>query len=175
MSLKAGDALDLTPIGFSLLIRKTAADTGGQSFEMEMTLMPGSSGTPIHVHPTAIETYEVLAGAFEVYIDGAWKPVKAGERVGVPRGMPHSFRNPGGEPARVYNTHKPALRFAEYFEGLWRIAQSGMVKPGVKNWQAILALSALVSDHQDEIRSISPPQFAVQVIGAFGNWLGYGP
>jgi mannose-6-phosphate isomerase-like protein (cupin superfamily) len=175
MSLKAGDTLDLTPMGFSLAIRKTAAETGGESLEMEMTLAPRSHGTPIHVHPTAIETYEVLSGAFEVYIDGAWKPVKAGERVGVPRGMPHSFRNPGDQPTRVYNTHKPALRFAEYFEGLWRISESGMVKPGVKNWQTILALSALVRAFPDEMRSVSPPNAAVQVLGAFGDWLGYGP
>lgn len=175
MTLKAGDTLDLAPMGFSLAIRKTSAETGGESFEMEITLAPHSGGTPIHVHPTALETYEVLSGAFEVYIDGAWKPVKAGERIGVPRGMPHSFRNPGAEPASVYNTHKPALRFAEYFEGLWRISESGMVKPGVKNWQTLLALSALMSHHEDEIRSLSPPQFAVQVLGAFGKWLGYGP
>jgi mannose-6-phosphate isomerase-like protein (cupin superfamily) len=175
VSLKAGDTLDLAPMGFSLAIRRTGADTGGQAFEMEMALAPRSGGTPIHVHPTALETYEVLSGTFEVYIDGAWKVVKAGERVGVPRGMPHSFRNPGGQPARVYNTHKPALRFADYFEGLWRIAESGMVKPGVKNWQTILALSALMSAYPDEFRSVSPPNPLVRLLGAFGGWLGYGP
>jgi len=89
--------------------------------------------------------------------------------------MPHSFRNPNAEPARVYNTHKPALRYADYFEGLWRISQSGMVKPGVKNWQTILALSALMSAYPEEIRSVSPPNAVVQLLGAFGNWLGYGP
>lgn len=175
MTLKAGDTLDLAPMGFSLLVLKGGEDSGGAALEMEMTLAPGSSGTPIHVHPSALETYEVLAGAFEVYIDGAWKPVKTGERVGVPRGMPHSFRNPNPEPARVYNTHKPALRYGDYFEGLWRISQSGMVKPGVKNWQTILALSALMSAYPEEIRSVSPPNAVVQLLGALGNWLGYGP
>lgn len=175
MTLKAGDTLDLAPMGFSLAIRKTAADTGGQAFEMEMTLAPRSSGTPIHLHPSALETYEVLSGAFEVYIDGAWRPVKTGERVGVPRGMPHSFRNPGAEPARVYNTHKPALQFADYFEGLWRISESGMVKPGVKNWQTMLALSALMSAYPEELRSVSPPDAIVKLVGTFGSWLGYGP
>jgi quercetin dioxygenase-like cupin family protein len=174
MSLKAGDALDLAPMGFSLLIMKTAAD-GAESFEMEMVLAPKSGGTPIHVHPSAIETYEVLAGSFEVYIDGAWKTVKTGEKLGVPRGMPHSFRNPTADTARVYNTHKPALRFDRYFEGLWRIAQSGMVKPGVKNWQTLLALSALLRAFPSEIRSVSPPNFVVQAVGTFGDWLGYGP
>jgi len=175
VSLKAGDTLDLAPMGLSLGIMKTAAETGGESFEMQMTLAPKSGGTPIHVHPTALETYEVLAGSFEVYIDGAWKLVKTGERVGVPRGMAHSFRNPGAEPARVYNTHRPALRFADYFEGLWRIAESGMVKPGFKNWQTILALSALMSAYPEEIRSVSPPNAVVRLLGAFGAWLGYGP
>jgi mannose-6-phosphate isomerase-like protein (cupin superfamily) len=175
MSLKAGDTLNFAPMGFSLAIRRTAVETGGEAFEMEMALAPKSGGTPIHLHPTALETYEVLSGAFEVYIDGAWKPVKQGERVGVPRGMPHSFRNTGGEPARVYSTHKPAMRFADYFEGLWHISESGMVKPGIKNWQTVLALSALMCAFPDEIRSVSPPNAVVQLLGAFGGWLGYGP
>jgi mannose-6-phosphate isomerase-like protein (cupin superfamily) len=175
MSLKSGDSLDLAPMGFSLLVRRTGDETGGESFDMEMTLAPKSGGTPIHVHPKAIETYEVLAGTFDVYIDGAWKPVKNGERVGVPRSMPHSFRNSSPEPARLYNTHRPALRYAEYFEGLWRIAESGMVKPGMRNWQTVLALSALMSAYPEEIRSVSPPDVLVRALGAFGTWLGYGP
>jgi mannose-6-phosphate isomerase-like protein (cupin superfamily) len=179
VSLKAGDTLDLSALGFTLSIRKTAAETGGESFETEMVLAPNRGGTPIHVpihvHPKAIETFEALSGTFEVYIDGAWRPVKTGERVGVPRGVLHSFRNPGSEPARVYNTHKPALRYDEYFEGLWRVTESGMVKAGVKNWQAVLALSALTSAYPEEIRSVSPPNLVVRALGAFGAWLGYGP
>src|SRR5438876_41173 len=97
MSLTSGDTLDLAPMGFSLLIRRTGEETGGEFFEMEMTLAPKSGATPIHVHPKAIETCEVLAGTFDVYIEGAWKPVKTGERIGVPRGVPHSFRNSSPE------------------------------------------------------------------------------
>jgi quercetin dioxygenase-like cupin family protein len=175
MSLNAGDTLDLSPMGFSLTIRKTTAETGGESLDMEMLLAPKSGGTPIHVHPKAVETYEVLSGTVDVYIDGAWKPVKTGERIGVPRGVPHSFRNSSREPARVFNTHRPALRYGDYFEGLWRISESGMVKPGVKNWQTILALSALMAAFPEEIRSVSPPNAIVRAVGAFGTWLGYGP
>jgi len=45
----------------------------------------------------------------------------------------------------------------------------------VKNWQTILALSALMSAYPEEIRSVSPPNAVVQLLGALGDWLGYGP
>jgi mannose-6-phosphate isomerase-like protein (cupin superfamily) len=175
MALKAGDTLDLGPLGFTLLVRKAAAETGGDAFETEMVIAPHSAGMSIHLHPSAIETYDVLAGTVDIYIDGAWKSVATGHRVGVPRGMPHAFRNSSSEPARVYNAHKPALRYEEYFQGLWRIVQSGLIIPGHKTWQAMLATSALMTAYPEEIRSVSPPGFVVQALGTFGQWLGYGP
>ena len=175
MTLKAGETRDLAPMGFSLMVRRAGDTTGGESLDLELLLAPKGGATPIHVHPAATETCEVLSGTIDVYMDGMWKPLKAGDRVGVPRGRPHSLRNSSSEPARVLNSHSPALRYGEYVEGLWRIAQSGMVKPGVRNWQTWLALSALMNAFPDEIRSVSPPNFAVRALGTFGTWLGYGP
>ena len=47
--LSTGDNLDLSRIGIIFRIRKTAAESGGRSFEMEMDLLPGSGGlSPAH-------------------------------------------------------------------------------------------------------------------------------
>jgi quercetin dioxygenase-like cupin family protein len=175
MSLKPGETRDLAPMGFSFVVRRAGDTSGSESLDLELLLAPNGRGTPIHLHPTATEICEVLSGSIDVYMDGMWKPLKAGERVGVPRGRPHSLRNSSSEPARVFSSHNPALRYGDYVEGLWRIAQSGMVKPGVRNWQTLLALAALMNAFPDEIRSVSPPNFVVRALGTFGTWLGYGP
>lgn len=67
-----GDVLDLSHIGAPFHIMKTATGTDGQALEMEWELQPRSSGTPVHIHPTASETYEVLEASFDVYVDGVW-------------------------------------------------------------------------------------------------------
>ncbi len=58
--LRSGDVLDLTPVGAIFHIRKTAGETQGGSFEMEWELAPHTGGTPVHIHPHATESYEVL-------------------------------------------------------------------------------------------------------------------
>jgi len=49
--------------------------------------------TSIHFHPEQEETYEVLDGRLEVFRDGDWHAVPAGESLTVPRGANHAFRN----------------------------------------------------------------------------------
>ena len=58
--LKAGDVLDLSKIGTKFTIRKTAAETAGQAFEMEMEVGPHTGGTPLHTHPQADEIYDLI-------------------------------------------------------------------------------------------------------------------
>lgn len=171
--VRAGDVLDLGPLGAIFHIRKTAADTQGRSLEMEWELAPRSGGTPIHVHPHATESYEVLDGKFDVYVDGAWRTLSAGARIVVNPGVPHTFRNASDVLARVYNTHAPAMRFGEYFEGLHRIANSGTITSQRITPRAILYLSVLMISFKDEIRSVSPPYAAMKVLAMIGRLLGY--
>ena len=60
--LTANQTLDMKPIGMVFHIVKTPADTNGRTLEMEWQLMPNASGTPVHIHPTAEESYRVLEG-----------------------------------------------------------------------------------------------------------------
>jgi len=38
---------------------------------MEWDLAPRTGGAPVHIHPHAAETYEVLEGELDVYVAGA--------------------------------------------------------------------------------------------------------
>lgn len=170
---RAGDVLDLTPIGAIFHIRRTAAETEGGAFEMEWELAPRTGGTPVHIHPHATESYEVLEGKLDLYVDGTWRTLSAGEKASVAPGVAHTFRNASDSRTRVYNTHAPAMRFGEYFEALHRVAQSGAIRGGRVTPKAVLHLSVLMTSFKDEIRSVSPPHAVMKVFALLGRLLGY--
>jgi mannose-6-phosphate isomerase-like protein (cupin superfamily) len=165
--------LDLKPIGLKFLIRKSAVETDGRSFEMEMELLPHSGGTPLHIHPNAIEEYEVLQGTFEVNIAGVWKTANVGDRVIVEKGVAHTFRNTGDDAVTVYNIHRPALKFESYFRRLFMLANSGVFKSQKMTPKAILHLSMLITSYPDEIRSVKPPQAIMRLLASLGRLIGY--
>ncbi|MEX2271778.1 MAG: cupin domain-containing protein [Vicinamibacterales bacterium] len=170
---KAGDILDLSPIGAIFHIRKTAAETQGRSFEMEWELAPQTGGTPVHIHPHASESYEVIEGALDLYMGGTWRTLSAGEKATVDPGVAHTFRNATHAPTRVYNIHAPAMKFGEYFEGLHRIVRSGVVAQGRITPKAILYLAVLMTSFRDEIRTVKPPDALMRVFAVVGRLMGY--
>ena len=176
--LKVGDVLDFGPsFGYKFFIKKTAAETNGKSLDMEWELNPQSgdmgSRPRTHIHPQAIETYEVLQGKFDVYVHGAWKTLSTGEQVAVEKGMPHSFRNISNETTRVYNTHQPAMRFDQYFETVYKLTNSMVIRPDQLTLKALLYLSILHTKYKDEIQFVSPPYVVFQIFGFIGRLLGY--
>jgi quercetin dioxygenase-like cupin family protein len=167
--LKAGDVLDMSPIQMKITVKKFTAET----LDVEIELGPRSGGTPIHIHPHALETYDVLEGLFDAYVDGVWKTYKPGERVEVPKGVPHTFRNSSDAKTRVYQTHQPALNMGEYFEGLHKIANSGVVKDGKMTFRALLYLSLLMVSFKNEMVPINPPAPVAGLFGFMAKLAGY--
>ena len=167
--LKAGDVLDMGPIQMKMTIKKVTSET----LDVELELEPHAVPNPVHIHPHAIETYEVLEGLFDAYVDGVWKTYKPGERVEVPKGVPHTFRNSSEAKTRVHNTHQPALNLAEYFEGLHKIANSGVVKDGKMTFRAMLHLSLLMVNFKNEIVPINPPAPVASLFGFMAKLAGY--
>ena len=171
--LQAGDILDLGPLGAKFFIKKTAAETEGRSFEMEWELAPRTGGTPIHVHPHAAETYEVREGKFDVYVDGVWRTLSAGETLRVASAAPHTFRNSSTDIVRVYNTHEPAMRFDQYFEGLGKLTSRGIISAQQITPKAMLHLALLMTSHEEEIISVKPPHLLMRIFARIGRSLGY--
>ncbi len=174
--LKVGDVLDLGPLGMKFHIKKTSAETSGQSFDMELELNPHRDAGVIHIHPHAVESYEVLQGKFDVYINGDWKTLSTGEKAVVDPGVPHTFRNTGDETTRVYNVHQPAMRFDQFFEGLYKLANSGVSSSQQRRprtFKALLYAAMLYTSYPDEIRAVRPPHALLQVFAFLGRSLGY--
>ncbi len=123
----AGQRFEM-PDGSDYIVRRPAAETGGEYVEFEFVLPPECLPPPPHVHPSQVEEYEVIEGSFEVMVDGEWRTLGAGESASVPQGALHTFRNRSGETVRVRNWHRPAVRFEQFIER----ANSVLGEVGVK-------------------------------------------
>lgn len=100
MSEPKGKVLDLGDVfGLEAVVTTPAAATNGSYVEMDVTAKSGSQ-TLIHYHPEQEETYQVVEGVLEVFRDGKWQPVRAGESLTIPPKTVHGFRNNGEAPVR---------------------------------------------------------------------------
>jgi quercetin dioxygenase-like cupin family protein len=124
---RAGERFEM-PDGSVYIVRRPAADSGGAFVEMEFVLPHGCVPPPPHVHRHQIEDYEVLAGRFEVVVEGRWRTLATGASASVPVGALHTFRNRSGEAVHVRNRHTPAMRFEEFIERTCRTLRATGVK-----------------------------------------------
>lgn len=142
---------------------------------MEWELLPKADGNPLHIHPTANETYKVLEGQLEINIHGNWRLLQAGEELTVDEGLPHTFRNPSDSLSRIYNIHSPTLQFEAYFEGLARLV--GQLSEGRNerlkmSFNVANHLAMLMKKHKAKIISINPPPFIINFMNLIGRLRG---
>jgi mannose-6-phosphate isomerase-like protein (cupin superfamily) len=153
-------------------ITRSTEDTAGELFEATNWIDPRMPGPPVHVHPTAEESYQVIEGALEVFMNGEWSPVRAGEKAIVPAGVPHSVRNISDEPAKIVNIHQPAQRFESFFRDMHRLIHEGKIKrlPPKEPRSAIYA-AMLFGKYPDEIRTTKPPNGVFKALAFVGRSL----
>ena len=85
--------------------------------EMEATYSGQGAMPPPHFHPAQDERFEVLEGAVQAVVEGQARRHEAGETFEVPAGSVHQMGGDGR--ARVRWEVRPALKTAEFFEGLY--------------------------------------------------------
>jgi mannose-6-phosphate isomerase-like protein (cupin superfamily) len=165
--------LDFHPgMGMRWEITRDTADSDGALFEATNWIDPRMPGPPVHVHPTAEESYAVVEGALEVFMNGEWTPVRAGDKATVPPGVPHSVRNASDAPARVVNIHAPAQRHESFFRDMHRLIHEGKIKrlPPKEPRSAIYA-AMLFTKYPEEIRVVKPPNAVFKGLALLGKAL----
>ena len=106
------DRADLPGLGNRFLIRPE--DTDGRFALIEHTIPPKGLAAPTHTHEREDEYSFVLSGRMGAEIGGEAITAGPGELVVKPRGIPHSFWNPGDKEARLLELISPG-GFANYF------------------------------------------------------------
>lgn len=137
---------------------------GGRSFEVDLWLQPGAAVAGAHVHPSLIERFEVLEGDVTFLVDGAERPMGAGDgRAEVPAGVVHDWWNSGTGIARVRveveaspgTPAGTAENFVAMIEAIWSLGALGKVND--KGMPDPLWLAAIAHEYRYVIRFVSPP------------------
>lgn len=138
------------PDGSVYEVVAAAADNGGSSVEMEFTLPLGSVSPPPHVHADLTEEYEVIEGTFDLMTGGSWTSLEPGGSASVAPGTLHTFKNRSGAPVRVRNVHRPAARFEDYIEHIYRLTHAHGIT-SAKDPRVPVYLSMLMLEYSDTL------------------------
>ena len=174
---KKGQLLDMSPLGMKFTVMQSGEDTGGKSLDLHWELLPGCNMKDplVHTHPHAIETYEVLDGEMEFFVEDKWVSAKKGDKIIVPKGVPHTFRNPTNRTVTVFNTHQPAFKMENFFEDVCIMLDKltdSRSKELKMNLTTRLYISVLMNNYRDEIISKNPPDFVIRLFGKIAKLRG---
>ena len=101
------------------------SETGG-GLSIVDSLSPAGSGPPRHVHEREDETFVVVTGECEFWLEGNTFTRGPGESTFIPRGREHTFRVVGSQPSRHLLILTPGGFegfFAEMAQGNFRIPE----------------------------------------------------
>ena len=168
--ISKGQTLRNEVTGETLVFRTTAAETDGASVVVEAFVEPDGAVAAAHVHPAQEERFEVLAGELEFRLGKNTIVAKAGDRILVPAGTPHKFRNVGEETAHFVCEVSPALGFEQLIETMFSLAADGKVnRKGMPN---PLRLAVIAKHHFGDVRLPFPPAWLQRLGLAMGAPLG---
>ena len=87
-------------------VKVSSADTGGAFVLMEDNLKV-EFALSLHLHRQHAETFYILEGNVDFYIDGAWMTATPGTTVHIPPGIPHALDLPGGQTGKLLMIFQP--------------------------------------------------------------------
>ena len=168
--ITTGQSLTNHVTGETLVFRTTAADSNGEAVVVETFVEPNGAVAAAHVHPAQEERFEILAGELEFRLGKKTVVAGPGDRVAVPAGTPHRFRNVGDETAHFVCEVRPALGFEQLIETMFGLAADDKVnRKGMPN---PLRLAVIARHHFGDVRLPFPPAWLQRVGLALGASLG---
>jgi mannose-6-phosphate isomerase-like protein (cupin superfamily) len=105
-------------------ILEDGSTTGHRLAIAEITVPPRTDGPPQHRHARHDEGFYVVSGTARFTVGEASSDASPGTLVMVPLGAPHTFANPGDEPAVLLNTFTPDL-YVQYFRDVNDMVEAG--------------------------------------------------
>ncbi|HET7767955.1 MAG TPA: cupin domain-containing protein [Chloroflexota bacterium] len=173
---RAGDVLEHPITGERIVVRRSALDTQGRLFELDIHVRPKGFVAAEHIHPLQEERFEILSGTLRGTAAGQPLAGGPGDRLVVPAGTPHLWWNAGEDELHVRGEVRPALRIERFFESFFGLAQDGKVSPktGLPN---PLQMAVIMRAYRNELILARPPRpvqtLVFAALAAIGKLLGY--
>jgi mannose-6-phosphate isomerase-like protein (cupin superfamily) len=151
-----GDVIENPVTGERFTFLRTAAETGGELLQVELTVKPGGFLPLAHTHPFQEERFAIRSGTMVITVDGVERVLEPGDSVAVPAGAPHEWHNGGEGDLVAIVEFRPALNAEACFESSFGLAQDGLVDPAsgipLQPWLALI-----FDAYQDFVHPIDPP------------------
>ena len=93
----------------------TSYETSGDYDLMLAETPPKVQGPPPHLHHSYKESFLIIEGEMEFFVNGEIKTIRAGESVDIPPKTLHTFGNKSERPCKWVNIHSPK-GFRDFFE-----------------------------------------------------------
>lgn len=119
-----GDGEVIQLAATQMRILEDGHSTGHRLGVGEITLAPHTEGPPQHRHAQHDEGFYVVSGTVTFTVAEKTYEAVTGTLVMIPPGAPHTFANPGEQPAVLLNTFTPDL-YVQYFRDLRDMIASG--------------------------------------------------
>jgi quercetin dioxygenase-like cupin family protein len=172
---RAGQVIRNPATGETLTFVVTSADSGGNLLRVDVTADPHKEGPPLHVHRAFVERYHLEAGRLRIKLRGKEHVLEAPGRLEIPRGVPHTFRVDGDEPARMIVDFEPAGTYEHFLETMYGLAAEG--KTDERGAPNLLQTAVVAHRHLDDFALAKPPYLVQRILFAalapIGRLAGY--
>jgi mannose-6-phosphate isomerase-like protein (cupin superfamily) len=162
--------------GQTIIIRETAADSGGECLTLESVWSRPIRKPPLHYHPGQEEHFRVIEGELAVTLGASARILGTGEELVIPAGEPHEMSPVDPGPVRALWETRPALRSEQMMRTAFALAEDGKVdRHGLPRF---LRLVAIGHEYSSEIRLTRPPwkiqRHILAVLAPLARLCGYG-
>jgi quercetin dioxygenase-like cupin family protein len=126
----------LRAFGEEVMVLLDGERTGGR-LTMWLEVTPPGSGPPPHYHSSEDEAFHVIEGRVAFLLNGEWHELGPGGAAFMPRGVVHTFKNVGDQPARMLISATPSG-----FEKFFACCADEFASPGGPDMWRITAIGA---------------------------------
>src|ERR1043165_1376399 len=153
---------------------ETCESTNGEKMVLQQTIKTKGHLYPNHLQTLQDETFEVVAGKLTIWLDGETNVLTEGEKITLPKNIPHNHFNNHDEPVTFTQTVFPALDFEYLLENIIGLSIDGKIHNGNAGLiQSLVTLKYLDSKIFLPAIPIALQKIAMNIIGPIGHMLGY--
>lgn len=160
--------------GDSYEFLETAKDSNGERVTMKAIIKSKGQLVPKHFHVFQDETFEVISGQLTIFLEGETKKLSEGEKITLPKNIPHNHYNNEDTAVTYIHSVTPALDFDFLIENLVGLAADGKSKNGKYGLvQELVALKYLDSKSYLADIPVGVQKLLMNTIAPIGRLFGY--
>lgn len=153
---------------------ETAKDTNGKRVSIKATVKAKGQTVPNHIHVLQDETFEVISGKLTIWQDGQTTILYVGEKMTLPKNLPHNHFNGHNTPVTYIHSATPALDFDFLFENVIGLAADGKAPNGKYGlMQELVGLKYIDGKIFLADMPIGIQKVMMELVGPIGRLLGY--